>query len=211
MRVVIGAALIAALTPLRAQHYRWTDERGKVHFSDSLPPASARNVQVRPGSRLRARRANRSRYSKPAAISRSRSIPCPTAKLARRRAGSSTRAASVSRGERGHAGAVRDPERDNRPRDGAGAPRGQPGAARASTRSAYTLALDAAGYPKKGSGARLARSPPTAQGTRQRLAKAEAAQPRDPTRRGTGRRARCRTPELERILASRVARARAAA
>jgi len=28
-----------------AQQYRWTDEKGKVHYTDSPPPASAKNVQ----------------------------------------------------------------------------------------------------------------------------------------------------------------------
>jgi hypothetical protein len=28
-----------------AQQYRWTDEKGKVHYSDAPPPASAKNVQ----------------------------------------------------------------------------------------------------------------------------------------------------------------------
>jgi hypothetical protein len=28
-----------------AQQYRWTDEKGKVHYTDTLPPASAKNVQ----------------------------------------------------------------------------------------------------------------------------------------------------------------------
>ncbi len=46
MRVLIGAALIVALSPAWGQHYRWTDERGRIHFSDSPPPASAKNVHT---------------------------------------------------------------------------------------------------------------------------------------------------------------------
>lgn len=38
--------LLAALAGgAAAQQYRWTDEKGKVHYTDSLPPASARDVQ----------------------------------------------------------------------------------------------------------------------------------------------------------------------
>jgi glutaredoxin len=50
MRLLLGAALVAALWPAWGQHYRWTDERGRAHFSDSPPPASAKNVQVKDAS-----------------------------------------------------------------------------------------------------------------------------------------------------------------
>lgn len=41
------SALLLLLVPALAwgQQYRWTDERGRVQYSDSLPPASAKNVQ----------------------------------------------------------------------------------------------------------------------------------------------------------------------
>jgi glutaredoxin len=40
--VLLGAAAFAA----SAQHlYRWTDEQGRVHITDTPPPSSARNVQ----------------------------------------------------------------------------------------------------------------------------------------------------------------------
>src|SRR5687768_15795651 len=39
--VVLAAASSAAL----AQIYRWTDEKGKVHITDTPPPPGAKNVQ----------------------------------------------------------------------------------------------------------------------------------------------------------------------
>lgn len=36
---------VLAAASAGAQQYRWTDEKGKVHYSDSPPPASAKNVQ----------------------------------------------------------------------------------------------------------------------------------------------------------------------
>ncbi|HJS39168.1 MAG TPA: glutaredoxin family protein [Burkholderiales bacterium] len=48
MRAVIFAALLAAACAASAQQmYRWTDERGRVHITDTPPPASAKNVQRR--------------------------------------------------------------------------------------------------------------------------------------------------------------------
>jgi glutaredoxin len=47
MRLITATVLFVLLLPASAQHYRWTDERGRIHFSDAIPPASARNVQVR--------------------------------------------------------------------------------------------------------------------------------------------------------------------
>lgn len=41
--LILVAALAAA--SVAAQQYRWTDENGKVHYSDAPPPASAKNVQ----------------------------------------------------------------------------------------------------------------------------------------------------------------------
>ena len=41
--LVLLSALAAA--GAGAQQYRWTDEKGMVHYTDSLPPASAKNVQ----------------------------------------------------------------------------------------------------------------------------------------------------------------------
>ena len=49
MRVTIGAVLLAASLSAGAQMYRWTDSSGKTHYTDTLPPASARNVEQRDG------------------------------------------------------------------------------------------------------------------------------------------------------------------
>jgi len=58
LRVVLAAVLASVLgltaAAASAQLYRWTDEKGRVHITDTPPPPSARNVQrkgadVRPG------------------------------------------------------------------------------------------------------------------------------------------------------------------
>lgn len=41
--LLLGAATLAA----HAQPYRWIDEKGGVHYTDSLPPASAKDVETR--------------------------------------------------------------------------------------------------------------------------------------------------------------------
>ena len=41
--LAIGAMLAVALAT--AQQYRWVDENGRVHYSDTPPPASAKDVQ----------------------------------------------------------------------------------------------------------------------------------------------------------------------
>jgi glutaredoxin len=38
--------LWVATYPAHAQPYRWTDENGRVHYTDTIPPASARDVQT---------------------------------------------------------------------------------------------------------------------------------------------------------------------
>src|SRR5438477_7262314 len=40
-----GAALVAAGAAAQQQLYRWTDENGRVHVTDTPPPPSARDVQ----------------------------------------------------------------------------------------------------------------------------------------------------------------------
>lgn len=40
----VAAALLAA-SSAQAQLYRWTDPSGRVHFTDTPPPANAKNVQ----------------------------------------------------------------------------------------------------------------------------------------------------------------------
>ena len=45
MRVLIACSLLAFALTAQAQLYRWTDESGKVHYTDTPPPAGARNVE----------------------------------------------------------------------------------------------------------------------------------------------------------------------
>ena len=45
MRSVILAALLGAACAASAQMYRWTDEKGRVHVTDTPPPPSAKAVQ----------------------------------------------------------------------------------------------------------------------------------------------------------------------
>jgi glutaredoxin len=46
-RVAIAIALALAATAAHAQLYRWVDKDGKVQYTDTVPPASARDVQKR--------------------------------------------------------------------------------------------------------------------------------------------------------------------
>jgi glutaredoxin len=41
----LAALLLCALTAQAQQLYRWTDEKGRVHITDTPPPASAKGVQ----------------------------------------------------------------------------------------------------------------------------------------------------------------------
>lgn len=50
MRIFIAVTLLAVALPAAAQLYRWTDESGKTHFTDTPPPRSAKNVQKRRGA-----------------------------------------------------------------------------------------------------------------------------------------------------------------
>ena len=45
MRLAAALILLGCAGLASAQLYRWTDEKGKVNFSDTPPPAGARNVQ----------------------------------------------------------------------------------------------------------------------------------------------------------------------
>ena len=45
MRPLIALLLCAAAFAASAQMYRWTDEKGGVHFTSTPPPAGAKNVQ----------------------------------------------------------------------------------------------------------------------------------------------------------------------
>ena len=52
MRIFIAFVGIALACTSQAQLYRWTDSSGKVHYSDTQPPAEAKNVEKK--SRVRA-------------------------------------------------------------------------------------------------------------------------------------------------------------
>lgn len=45
MRPLTAVLLCAAAFAASAQMYRWTDEKGRAHFSNTPPPAGAKNVQ----------------------------------------------------------------------------------------------------------------------------------------------------------------------
>jgi glutaredoxin len=47
MRSVILTLLLGVSCAASAQLYRWTDENGRVHLTDTPPPPSAKNVQTR--------------------------------------------------------------------------------------------------------------------------------------------------------------------
>jgi glutaredoxin len=49
MRTLIALLLLGAALPTTAQLYRWTDESGKTHFTDTPPPPSAKDVQRKRG------------------------------------------------------------------------------------------------------------------------------------------------------------------
>lgn len=45
MRVLTAFSLLVFALAVQAQLYRWTDEGGKVHYTDTQPPANAKNVE----------------------------------------------------------------------------------------------------------------------------------------------------------------------
>lgn len=47
MRILPALALCVYVGMAGAQLYRWTDDKGRVHVTDTPPPASAKNVQKR--------------------------------------------------------------------------------------------------------------------------------------------------------------------
>jgi glutaredoxin len=51
MRVFIALSLLALSLAPQAQLYRWTDESGKVHYTDTPPPANAKDVQKKSAAR----------------------------------------------------------------------------------------------------------------------------------------------------------------
>ena len=51
MRGLLAVSLLACALTAQAQLYRWTDESGKVHYTDTPPPATARNVEKKAAAR----------------------------------------------------------------------------------------------------------------------------------------------------------------
>jgi len=45
MRALLALTLLLAAQLAAAQQYRWLDENGRVHYSDTPPPATAKDVQ----------------------------------------------------------------------------------------------------------------------------------------------------------------------
>jgi glutaredoxin len=45
IRLAFTLAILGWAAAASAQLYRWTDEKGKIHFSDTAPPPGARDVQ----------------------------------------------------------------------------------------------------------------------------------------------------------------------
>jgi glutaredoxin len=45
MRLLVAFSLLAFALGAGAQLYRWTDDSGNVHYTDTPPPANAKNVQ----------------------------------------------------------------------------------------------------------------------------------------------------------------------
>ena len=192
---------------LMRSRYRWTDEKGRVHVTDTPPPASAKDVRKTDSA---------SGTAKPAAaalpyelapacrrISRSRSTPRRTArKPAPARARCSTSAAC--RSARSRSGTRRSHEElkaSRQARTSAGADRG-PARAEGLRGRRYDALLDSAGYP----GAGLCRRDPRPRRPARRLrladaepaakaASAEAARKAGPTTRAACK-ARRRNPVL---------------
>jgi glutaredoxin len=51
MRGLIAFGLLACALSVQAQLYRWTDDSGKVYYTDTPPPANAKNVQKKGSAR----------------------------------------------------------------------------------------------------------------------------------------------------------------
>jgi hypothetical protein len=52
MRAITAFTLLVFALAVQAQLYRWTDENGKVHYTDTQPPASAKNVEKKGKARV---------------------------------------------------------------------------------------------------------------------------------------------------------------
>jgi glutaredoxin len=51
MRGLIAFCLLACSLAVQAQLYRWTDDGGNVHYTDTPPPANAKNVEKKGSAR----------------------------------------------------------------------------------------------------------------------------------------------------------------
>ncbi len=51
MRVLTAFSLLVFALAAQAQLYRWTDENGNVHYTDTQPPANAKNVEQKESAR----------------------------------------------------------------------------------------------------------------------------------------------------------------
>jgi hypothetical protein len=51
MRILIAFSFLVFALSAQAQLYRWTDDSGKVHYTDTPPPADAKNVQKKASAR----------------------------------------------------------------------------------------------------------------------------------------------------------------
>ncbi len=51
MRAITAFGLLAFALTAQAQLYRWTDQSGNVHYTDTQPPANAKNVEKKRSAR----------------------------------------------------------------------------------------------------------------------------------------------------------------
>jgi len=51
MRILVAFSFLVFALSAQAQLYRWTDDSGKVHYTDTPPPADAKNVQTKASAR----------------------------------------------------------------------------------------------------------------------------------------------------------------
>ena len=52
MRAITAFTLMVFALAVQAQLYRWTDDSGKVHYTDTQPPANAKNVEKKGKARV---------------------------------------------------------------------------------------------------------------------------------------------------------------
>lgn len=71
MRIMLAATLCAVALGASAQMYRWTDDKGRVHVTDTPPPASAKDVK-RSGTASPGPAAPQSKGAEPFALQQAR-------------------------------------------------------------------------------------------------------------------------------------------